>query len=150
MKKRIKIFRMILIFLCLLLIYMVISIIFKEKKIKYIPTLGSKHIVSYQSRFSYVDIYKNNKQIIINVYSDGQVDEPNQIVIPFDGDISKDDIKIKWQASNGKEVDKESKDVVNVNVEIKQNNKVIFNKSISLAERGLKELFDYLDKRNKN
>ena len=55
--------------------------------------VNSKDIIStYKSKYSQLDMYKQNDKLIINAYSNSKFDEPNQLIIPFKGEITKDDI----------------------------------------------------------
>ena len=77
MERKIRIFRIIFIFLCLLLTYTIISIMFKEKKTNIIKTKSEDLVATYKSNFDYVDIYSFNNKIVINVYSESKFDKPN-------------------------------------------------------------------------
>lgn len=101
MERRIKILRIIFIFLCLFLIYMIISIMFKEKKTNIIETKSDNLVATYKSNFDYVDIYNFNNKIVINVYSESKFDKPNQQVIPFKGNITNENIEVKWKGIGG-------------------------------------------------
>ena len=55
--------------------------------------VDSKDIIStYKSKYSQLDLYKQNDKLIINAYSNSKFDEPNQLIIPFKGEITKDEI----------------------------------------------------------
>lgn len=134
MERKIRIFRIIFIFLCLLLTYAIISIIFKEKN-KYIKTKSENLVATYKSNFDYVDIYNFNNKIVINVYSESKFDKPNQQVIPFKGNITKKNIEVKWKGIGGIDLEQGNSGVIAANIKITQNGEVIFNDTIDLVEK---------------
>ena len=134
MERKIRIFRIIFIFLCLLLTYTIISIIFKEKN-KYIKTKSENLVATYKSNFDYVDIYSFNNKIVINVYSESKFDKPNQQVIPFKGNLTKENIEVKWKGIGGIDLEQGNSGVIAANIKITQNGEVIFNNTIDLVEK---------------
>lgn len=52
-------------------------------------------ITSYETSYHHIDVYKQKDKIIINAYSESKFDEPNQLIIPFEGEITKDDVIVK-------------------------------------------------------
>lgn len=134
MERKIRIFRIIFIFLCLLLTYTIISIIFKETN-KYIKTKSENLVATYKSNFDYVDIYIFNNKIVINVYSESKFDKPNQQVIPFKGNITKENIEVKWKGIGGIDLEQGNSGVIAANIKIIQNGEVIFNDTIDLVEK---------------
>lgn len=148
MEKRVKIFRIILIFLCLLLIYMIISMIFKEKKINIIKTKSDNLVASYKSNFDQVDIYSFDNKTVINVYSESKFDRPNQHVIPFEGNITKENIKVDWKGIGGIDLEPGNSGVIAVNIKITQKDEVIFNDTIDLIEKFWEVLPEVLGKQN--
>lgn len=135
MERRIRIFRIIFIFLCLLLIYTIISIMSKEKKINIIKTKSDNLVATYKSNFHYVDIYSFNNKIVINAYSKSKFDKPNQQVIPFKGNITKENIEVKWKGIGGIDLEQGNSGVIAANIKITQNGEVIFNDTIDLVEK---------------
>lgn len=135
MERRIRIFRIIFIFLCLLLIYTIISTMFKEKKLNIIKTKSEDLVATYKSNFDYVDIYSFNNKIVINVYSESKFDKPNQQVIPFKGNINKENIEVKWKGIGGIDLEQGNSGVIAANIKITQNGEVIFNDTIDLVEK---------------
>ena len=103
-------------------------------------------ITSYETKYCHLDIYKQNNRIIINTYSNNKFDEPNQLIIPFKGEITKDDILVKWKTIGGMTVDEDSDSIIVVNVIIKKDGKTICNENISLCEKGWKILNDTIGK----
>ena len=99
-------------------------------------------INSYKSKYSHLDLYKQNDKLIINAYSNSKFDEPNQLIIPFKGEITKDDILVKWKTIGGMTVDEDSDSIIVVNVIIKKDGKTICNENISLCEKGWEILND--------
>src|SRR5574344_650945 len=134
MERKIRIFRIIFIFLCLLLTYTIISIIFKETN-KYIKTKSENLVATYKSNFDYVDIYSFNNKIVINVYSESKFDKPNQQVIPFKGNLTKENIEVKWKGIGGIDLEHGNSGVIAANIKITQNGEVIFNDTIDLVEK---------------
>lgn len=135
MERKIRIFRIIFIFLCLLLTYTIISIMFKEKKTNIIKTKSEDLVATYKSNFDYVDIYSFNNKIVINVYSESKFDKPNQQVIPFKGNITKENIEVKWKGIGGIDLEQGNSGVIAANIKITQNGEVIFNDTIDLVEK---------------
>lgn len=109
--------------------------------------VDSKDIIStYKSKYSQLDLYKQNDKLIINAYSNSKFDEPNQLIIPFKGEITKDDILVKWKTIGGMTVDEDSDSIIVVNVIIKKDGKTICNENISLCEKGWEIFNDYIGK----
>ena len=134
MERKIRIFRVIFIFLCLLLTYTIISIMFKEKT-NIIKTKSEDLVATYKSNFDYVDIYNFNNKIVINVYSESKFDKPNQQVIPFKGNLTKENIEVKWKGIGGIDLEQGNSGVIAANIKITQNGEVIFNDTIDLVEK---------------
>lgn len=124
MERKIRIFRVIFIFLCLLLTYTIISIMFKEKT-NIIKTKSEDLVATYKSNFDYVDIYSFNNKF----------DKPNQQVIPFKGNLTKENIEIKWKGIGGIDLEQGNSGVIAANIKITQNGEVIFNDTIDLVEK---------------
>ncbi len=91
-------------------------------------------------------MYKQNDKLIINAYSNSKFDEPNQLIIPFKGEITKDDILVKWKTIGGMTVDEDSDSIIVVNVIIKKDGKTICNENINLCEKGMEIFNDYIGK----
>ena len=108
----------------------------------YIQVDSKDMINSYKSKYSHLDLYKQNDKLIINAYSNSKFDEPNQLIIPFKGEITKDDILVKWKTIGGMTVDEDSDSIIVVNVIIKKDGKTICNENISLCEKGWEILND--------
>ena len=53
-------------------------------------------IVKEIKEFSYVEVYQKNKNVIVYVNSDGELDEPNIIRIQTDSALEKDNIEFHW------------------------------------------------------
>lgn len=134
MERKIRIFRVIFIFLCLLLTYTIISIMFEEKT-NIIKTKSEDLVATYKSNFDYIDIYNFNNKIVINVYSESKFDKPNQQVIPFKGNITKENIEVKWKGIGGIDLEQGNSGVIAANIKITQNGEVIFNNTIDLVEK---------------
>ena len=124
MERKIRIFRVIFIFLCLLLTYTIISIMFKEKT-NIIKTKSEDLVATYKSNFDYIDIYSFNNKF----------DKPNQQVIPFKGNLTKENIEIKWKGIGGIDLEQGNSGVIAANIKITQNGEVIFNDTIDLVEK---------------
>lgn len=103
-------------------------------------------IVSYEASYFHLDFYKQKDKIIINAYSDGKFDEPNQLVVPFEGEITKEDILVKWKTLCDKVVEQDSDGIIVADVIIEKNGKTICNENISLFEKGWKILNDVVGK----
>ena len=109
--------------------------------------VDSKDIIStYKSKYSQLDLYKQNDKLIINAYSNSKFDEPNQLIIPFKGEITKDDILVKWKTIGGMTVDEDSDSIIVVNLIIKKDGKTICNENINLCEKGMEIFNDYIGK----
>ena len=115
-------------------------------KTSYVQADSKDMITSYETKYCHLDIYKQNNRIIINTYSNNKFDEPNQLIIPFKGEITKDDILVKWKTIGGMTVDEDSDSIIVVNVIIKKDGKTICNENISLCEKGWKILNDTIGK----
>ena len=115
-------------------------------KTSYIQSENKDMIVSYEASYFHLDFYKQKDKIIINAYSDGKFDEPNQLVVPFEGEITKEDILVKWKTLGDKVVEQDSDGIIVANVIIEKNGKTICNENISLFEEGWKILNDVVGK----
>ena len=106
-------------------------------------------IVKEIKEFSYVEVYQKNKNVIVYVNSDGELDEPNIIRIQTDSALEKDNIEFHWL--NWEKQDLQMNDAPTfLKIIIKENNSVIFEDVISLIEKGLKEANDALKQEPKN
>lgn len=111
-----------------------------ENKTSNVQVDREKLIISYEANYCHLDFYKIEDKIIINAYSDGKFDEPNQLVIPYEGDITKYDILVKWKTLGGKVVEKDSNSIIIANIAIIKSDKIICDEDINLFEKGLKIL----------
>lgn len=103
-------------------------------------------IASYRANYNYIDVYKQKDKIVINTYSDSKFDEPNRIVVPFEGKLSKSDILVKWKTANGDVVEQDSDSILAASVIIEKNGKTICNENINFCEKGWKVLNDVIGK----
>lgn len=103
-------------------------------------------ITSYETSYHHIDVYKQKDKIIINAYSESKFDEPNQLIVPFEGEITKDDVIVKWKTLGDKVVEQDSDSIIVANVIIKKNGKTICNENINLLEKGWEILNDVLGK----
>lgn len=103
-----------------------------------------KILISYESEIlkNHVDFYKYDEKIIIHAYSENKFDEPNEIEVPYVGEIDKDMIKLNWLAVGGQEVEGDSDSIVAARVRIISGDKVIYEDTIDLFENG----WDAIDK----
>ena len=53
-------------------------------------------VVKEKKEFSYVEVYQKNKDVIVYVNSDGELDEPNIIRMQTDSKLKKDNIEFHW------------------------------------------------------
>ena len=102
-------------------------------------------VASYTSTFHHVDIYRTKKDIVIYAYSQGDIDEANTINVPVKGEISENNIEVRWTTIVGKEVEKDSDNVISAKIKIKQDGNVIFDQSISLFEKGWDAIGEAMD-----
>lgn len=117
-----------------------------KNKTSYVQVDREKLIISYEANYCHLDLYKQEDKIIINAYSVGKFDEPNQLVIPYEGDITKYDILVKWKTLGGKVVEEDSNSIIIANIVIKKSDKIICDEDINLFEKGLKILNDIVGK----
>lgn len=110
----------------------------------YVQIDSKEKIVSYKANYNYIDVYKQKDKIVINTYSDSKFDEPNRIVVPFKGKLSKSDILVKWKTANGDVVEQDSDSILAASVIIEKNGKTICNENINFCEKGWKALNDAL------
>ena len=103
-------------------------------------------ITSYETSYYHIDVYKQKNKIIINAYSESKFDEPNQLIVPFEGEITKDDVIVKWKTLGDKVVEQDSDGIIVANVIIEKNGKTICNENISLFEKGWKILNNVVGK----
>ena len=115
-------------------------------KTSYIQSESKDMIASYEASYFHLDFYKQKDKIIINAYSDGKFDEPNQLVVPFEGEITKEDILVQWKTLGDKVVEQDSDGIIVANVIIEKNGKTICNENISLFEKGWKILNNVVGK----
>lgn len=107
---------------------------------------SKEKIVSYRANYNYIDVYKQKDKIIINTYSDSKFDEPNRIVVPFEGKLSKSDILVKWKTANGDVIEQDSDSILAASIIIEKNGKTICNENINFCEKGWKVLNDVIGK----
>lgn len=105
---------------------------------------SKEKIASYRANYNYIDVYKQKDKIVINTYSDSKFDEPNRIVVPFKGKLSKSDILVKWKTANGDIVEQDSDSILAASVIIEKNGKTICNENINFFEKGWNALNDAL------
>ena len=106
-------------------------------------------IVKEIKGFSYVEVYQKNKNVIVYVNSDGELDEPNIIRIQTDSALEKDNIEFHWL--NWEKQDLQMNKAPSfLKIIIKNKNSVIFEDVISLIEEGLKKANDALKQEPKN
>lgn len=106
-------------------------------------------IVKEIKGFSYVKVYQKNKNVIVYVNSDGELDEPNIIRIQTDSALEKDNIEFHWL--NWEKQDLQMNEAPSfLKIIIKNKNSVIFEDVISLIEEGLKKANDALKQEPKN
>lgn len=107
---------------------------------------SKEKIASYRANYNYIDVYKQKDKIIINTYSDSKFDEPNRIVVPFEGKLSKSDILVKWKTANGDVIEQDSDSILAASIIIEKNGKTICNENINFCEKGWKVLNDVIGK----
>ncbi|MFU0520161.1 hypothetical protein ACMZ8A_06635 [Gardnerella swidsinskii] len=107
---------------------------------------SKEKIASYRANYNYIDVYKQKDKIIINTYSDSKFDEPNRIVVPFEGKLSKSDILVKWKTANGDVIEQGSDSILAASIIIEKNGKTICNENINFCEKGWKVLNDVIGK----
>lgn len=107
---------------------------------------SKEKIASYRANYNYIDVYKQKDKIIINTYSDSKFDEPNRIVVPFEGKLSKSDILVKWKTANGYVIEQDSDSILAASIIIEKNGKTICNENINFCEKGWKVLNDVIGK----
>lgn len=107
---------------------------------------SKEKIASYRANYNYIDVYKQKDKIIINTYSDSKFDEPNRIVVPFKGKLSKSDILVKWKTANGDIIEQDSDSILAASIIIEKNGKTICNENINFCEKGWKVLNDVIGK----
>ena len=95
---------------------------------------SKEKIASYRANYNYIDVYKQKDKIIINTYSDSKFDEPNRIVVPFEGKLSKSDILVKWKTANGDVIEQDSDSILAASIIIEKNGKTICNENINFCE----------------
>lgn len=140
-EKKVKLKYLIGVFVGMVLLIVIIRLMIPcENKLSFIQTEKSHLLSSYSSTFHKIDVYEYDDKIIINSYSEGKIDEPNQLVVKTDGEISKDEIQVDWETVGGVIVEEESENVIAARVKIQQDGKVILDESISLFEKGWKAL----------
>ena len=105
---------------------------------------SKEKIASYRANYNYIDVYKQKDKIIINTYSDSKFDEPNRIVVPFEGKLSKSDILVKWKTANGDVIEQDSDSILAASIIIEKNGKTICNENINFCEKGWNALNDAL------
>lgn len=154
-KKRIIVIRFILSILIIILFSIIIKNILSsniENEIKIINTKDSQLFASYSAKFRHIDFYKTDNNIIINVYSEGNFDRPNQIIVPIDNGISKEDItaQVNWEAVGGKVVDSDSDSIIAANIRISYYDEIIYDGGVSLIENAWEIWNNQADKYNKD
>lgn len=107
---------------------------------------SKEKIASYRANYNYIDVYKQKDKIIINTYSDSKFDEPNRMVVPFEGKLSKSDILVKWKTANGDVIEQDSDSILAASIIIEKNGKTICNENINFCEKGWKVLNDVIGK----
>lgn len=107
---------------------------------------SKEKIASYKANYNYIDVYKQKDKIVINTYSDSKFDEPNRIVVPFKGKLSKSDILVKWKTANGDVIEQDSDSILAASIIIEKNGKTICNEDINFCEKGWKVLNDVIGK----
>ena len=110
----------------------------QEKEIVQFPiNLGFEHLVKqYKQSFSYVDIYQDDTRVVINVYSDGLIDKPNQFVVETKNRIQENNINISWLNSDEKKLTEENENPIFVHVKIIDESSTLFDETVSLVESG--------------
>ncbi|MCI6156992.1 MAG: hypothetical protein SOW48_07445 [Peptoniphilaceae bacterium] len=116
------------------------GLLIKKHLPSHVFTSQNELVASYHAHLSHIDIYQQNRRIVINAYSDDRFDEPNQIVIDTEEKISKEDISVEWETIGGKPVDQDSMSVSAARVQIKKNNTIVFDGIFNLFEVGWKIL----------
>lgn len=136
-EKKVKLKYLIGVFVGMILLIVIIrSIIPCKNTLSFLQTEESHLLSSYSSTFHKIDVYKYDDKIIINSYSEGKLDEPNQLVVKTDGEISKEEIQVDWETVGGVIVEEGSENVIAAKVKIQQDGKVILDEPISLFEKG--------------
>ena len=106
-------------------------------------------VVKEKKEFSYVEVYQKNKDVIVYVNSDGELDEPNIIRIQTDSTLKKENIEFHWL--NWEKQDLQMNEAPTfLKILIKENNSVIFEDVINLIEEGLEKANDALKQEPKN
>lgn len=140
-KEKIKLKLLIGFFVVIMLLLVIIRFTTPYKnKPSFIQTEDNHLLSSYSSTFHKINVYEYGDKIIINAYSEGKLDEPNQLVVKIDGGISKEDIQVDWETVGGVIVEEGNENVIAANVKIQQDEKVILDETISLFEEGWKAL----------
>lgn len=132
-------------FVLLLLIAFIVLNLNNINRIR-ISHIFLKNNIVYKSDFKSkaIEIFQVKNYIVINVYSEYDLDEPNQYIAKVNSKIDDTDIKITWLGVMGDKSDKDSPDIGGVKVEIYDFEKIIISKNFSFMEKGFQGLGDYL------
>lgn len=101
----------------------------------------------YESTVGYntVEIYQKDKQIIINAISETDFFDGAQFTIKTKGKLSSSDISVTWSTIGGNVENADDNEKVIADIEIRENNIVIYEKKINFISKGIKIFIDVLN-----
>lgn len=104
----------------------------------------------YESTVGYntIEIYQKDKQLIVNAISETDFFDGVQFTIETKEKLSPSDVSITWSTLGGDVEDIENDEKVIANIEIRENNIIIYEKRINFISKGIKIFIDTLNDKN--
>lgn len=92
-------------------------------------------LVSSKKGFHSVEIYEQEKQLIINAQSEADFFDGAQFVVETAGEVKQEDIEIIWTALGGKTKVSEDNAFIYAEIRVYEDNKLIFNEKINFVQK---------------
>lgn len=89
--------------------------------------------------FNSIQVYQRNRQLVINVDSEGEFFDGAHFIIPTNKELNASDITLNWSGLFG-EVDIEDQNKIILDISILENQEVIFEERINFLEKGMEAL----------
>lgn len=104
----------------------------------------------YESTVGYntVEIYQKGKQIIVNTISETDFFDGAQFTTETKEMLSPSDISVTWSTIGSNEENVDDNEKVIADIEIRENNIVIYEKKINFISKGIKTFINVLNDKN--
>ena len=113
-----------------------------------LPFDSEELLVSSKEGYNSIEIYKQENILIINAESEAAFFDATQFSVETQGDISPEDVEIKWTTIGGGTEKTEDNDLIIAEIKIYENNELIFDRKVNFIKKGFEALEDLMQRQN--